>query len=72
MITIENNAKLPFRIIGEFIDRYMTCDIQTTIYQGKEDYFGFVFNSKNYECKVIYRKTGCKYIFDEITSNNRK
>lgn len=73
MVTIKNETKiLSYGQMGTMIDRYLNSELNTTNYVGKEDYFGFVCKEKNYECKVIYLKTGCKFIFEEVKGDKRK
>ncbi len=56
---IINEARLPYEVIGQIIDKYINENIEDTLYYYKIEYFNFRYNKKIYKMQVRYLK---KYV----------
>lgn len=66
MTKIKNKCKLPYKVIGSTIDRYLNSSIGDTLYDGKIDYYEFIYQMKAYKVEVKYLKRDVVFTFIEI------
>ena len=62
---INNIAKLPYKIIGEVIDKCMKDNQGDTCYVGKVFAFKFEYKSKIYRGQIRYLKTFVEWTIKE-------
>lgn len=62
---IINEAKLPFEVIGQIIDKYIADSYGDTLYYGKIDYFKMKYKGQIYKVQVRYLKRYVEWRFYE-------
>ena len=62
---IINKPCLPYKVIGEIIDKYINDGYEDTCYVGKIEYFEFLYKGEKYKCEITYLKSCVRWIFDE-------
>ena len=71
-VKIINEAKLPYKVIGQVIDDYLNDDRQTTIYYGKTELFTIDYKDILYKVQVRYLKRYIEYYFREYKEEDIK
>jgi len=71
-VKIINEAKLPYKVIGQVIDDYLNDDRQTTIYYGKTELFTIDYKDILYRVQVRYLKRYIEYYFREYKEEDIK
>lgn len=71
-VRIINEAKLPYKVIGQVIDNYLNDFRQTTIYYGKTELFTIDYKDILYRVQVRYLKRYIEYYFREYKEEDIK
>ena len=62
---IVNDVHLPFEVIGQIIDKYITDSYGDTLYYGKIDYFKMKYKGQIYKVQIRYLKRYVEWRFYE-------
>ena len=71
-VKIINEAKLPYKVIGQVIDDYLNDFRQITIYYGKTELFTIDYKDILYRVQVRYLKRYIEYYFREYKEEDIK
>lgn len=54
-VNINNKANLPFKVIGEIYDKYLSYPYEDTLYENKVEIQLFSYKKKDYKMEIHYK-----------------
>ena len=62
---IVNKTNLPYKIIGDMIDKIQAHNVGNTMYYGKVEYCVMGYKDKEYKVQIRYLKRYVEWVFYE-------
>lgn len=65
-VNINNKANLPFKVIGEIYDKYLSYPYEDTLYENKVEIQLFSYKKKDYKMEIQYKVSCINVVVEEL------
>ena len=65
-VNINNKANLPFKVIGEIYDKYLSYPYEDTLYENKVEIQLFSYKKKDYKMEIHYKVSCINVVVEEL------